>query len=453
MKNLLNLIDIEVNSNIANDFKKCGIFNNIHSFVDLYSGSPKNSDSLHYYNIYDEWNSIVIKCDYSAYDLITHAEEFKDTFLKILDRWTYPRSNKTNYLYINDLFSKYLNFAYNFLEDNKITDLFIGIPHIPISYAFYVVAKIKDIRILFKHHIPMNTSSPYQLYLFTKDIDGKIDFDLNKLELNNLHFIQDYKDTLNSDVVILKRSEIFGDIFYRLKKIFIQFPTRYIQFFHSIIMMFKIDFKIKRFYVKNSLDYESFEEEKFLYFPFHLQPEATSNPMASRFINQFELAFNIAKLIPDDYFLVIKEHPAYWKNLPLGKRIIDSRSLYDYKLLASQKKIIIANYNIDSQSLIKASKGIISLTGSVIFESFLLRKKALVLGHSIYTNLPNTCEKILNEQLSQTIDNFMVFTPKDYSIEDEYNYLSNGFVYQGRSDKEKSNYAQNVLKVYLNVWS
>lgn len=455
MKNLLSLIDIETESNIAYELIKFGIFDNIHSFVDMNYGAPKSLKSIHFYNIYNDWNSIIVNTDYSSYSLLEQAEEYKDSFIKILDRWIIPKSNKTNYLYLSDLYSKYLFYCVDFLEDNEITDIFVGIPHVPITYGLFVAAKLKKVRILFKHHLPVNNTDSRQMFFFTRDMDGRIDYNIDELCLNNSHYIQNYYN-LSKSKTLLKKKFSFKELILHIRRILKAIYSVFYRFnrlLYYLLLLMRFDISLKRYYKKNSLPYDSINKKSFIYFPLHLQPEATTNPMASKFLNQFELSFNIANAIPNDCYLVIKEHPAYWTNLPLRKRINDSRALYDYKLMSNHDKIILADYNIDSELLIKSSLGVISLSGSVIFESFLMKKKALVLGKSFYINLPNTIGPLENNNFQQTLTTFLNYEIKNYSVEDFYNYITNGFVCPGHSPEEKYDYAMNVIKVYLNVWN
>ena len=50
-------------------------------------------------------------------------------------------------------------------------------------------------------------------------------------------------------------------------------------------------------------------DEKYVYFPLQFEPERTILISAPYYTNQLELIKNIARSIPVDYFLYVKEHP------------------------------------------------------------------------------------------------------------------------------------------------
>lgn len=120
--------------------------------------------------------------------------------------------------------------------------------------------------------------------------------------------------------------------------------------------------------------------EKFIYFPLHYQPEATTLPLAGVFRNQILIIDSLNKLFPD-LIIIIKEHPVQ-ENFGRSKEFYSS-------LIDNNKVLIIDDSIYSSQYLIEKCLFVVSANGSVIFESFLLNKASLMYGNNIYRLLPN----------------------------------------------------------------
>ncbi|MFC4478245.1 hypothetical protein [Flavobacterium chungangensis] len=113
------------------------------------------------------------------------------------------------------------------------------------------------------------------------------------------------------------------------------------------------------------------KEEECVFYPLHFEPEATLFYMSTYYDNQLALVENILKCLPEDQFLVIKEHPAQagflmqknWRNLK--KRFPNIRLI---KAEVSSKEIILR------------SKAVVTLVSTAGFEAVILGKPVIVLG-------------------------------------------------------------------------
>lgn len=109
---------------------------------------------------------------------------------------------------------------------------------------------------------------------------------------------------------------------------------------------------------------------KFAYFPLQFQPEATIDVIAPYFNNQIEAARLVAMSLPDDYTLVVKEHPAM-----VGLR----RPSYLKKLIRTPN-VKLVDFRIPSDAMIKKADIIISPSGTTIAEAAFYNKPAIQLG-------------------------------------------------------------------------
>ena len=124
----------------------------------------------------------------------------------------------------------------------------------------------------------------------------------------------------------------------------------------------------KRYYKK------PLENQKYLLFPLHFQPESSTLTKATDFENQINTIEIIAKNLPGDYVLYVKEHYA-----KLGHR-----EMSFYKLIQKFCNVRFIDPWIDSHSLIKKSEGVIVLTSTVGWEALIYRKPVFILGNVFY---------------------------------------------------------------------
>lgn len=129
--------------------------------------------------------------------------------------------------------------------------------------------------------------------------------------------------------------------------------------------------------------------EKFLYFPLHYQPEATTAPGAGFFSDQHVLVDLISKYLPEDVFLVLKEHPTQLYRNSWG---ISGRSIGYWKKISRNNKVILVSRNESSKELIEKSIGVITATGTAGYEAILQGKTALVFGKPWYLQHPRAIE-------------------------------------------------------------
>ncbi len=129
-------------------------------------------------------------------------------------------------------------------------------------------------------------------------------------------------------------------------------------------------------------------KEKYVYFPLHFEPERTSNPDAGDYQDQFKVLSIIRKIIPKEYKIFVKEHPSQFYFSEKGSR---GRSPLFYDLIKNVNSVKLIRQDFNSQKLIKNSKCVFSLTGTVAIESAILGKPSVTFGSTTwYSGCPNT---------------------------------------------------------------
>lgn len=121
---------------------------------------------------------------------------------------------------------------------------------------------------------------------------------------------------------------------------------------------------------------------KFIYVGLHYQPELTSFPLGGLYNNQHLMILMLSAVIPDDWKIIVKEHPTTYKYVK--KNMTLYRSEQYYKFLKNIPKVDFVDYTFDSYELIDKSIVSATLTGTTGYESVLRGKPCIVFGDAPY---------------------------------------------------------------------
>jgi len=168
--------------------------------------------------------------------------------------------------------------------------------------------------------------------------------------------------------------------------------------------------------------------EKIIFYPLQYTPESSINVPAPYFVDQTRIIDAIRMVMPNDYQLVVKEHPA----------CIFVRDGGFTKDLLRKAGVIVANYKINTQDIIKRSALTISVTGTAAFEAFLYGRASIVMGPTFFSKyLGGICGiDELPERIRKSVN--MPITDEDIlkALQQIYS-LSADFV--GRAPGERGN--------------
>lgn len=131
--------------------------------------------------------------------------------------------------------------------------------------------------------------------------------------------------------------------------------------------------------IYQGLSSDTVSEKPFLYFPLHMQPEASSCPLGGIFSDQLRAVRLIASILPAGWRLLVKEHPV---------QQFCFRTEGWYKELSNTPGVELVSLDVSSAELQEQCRGVATLTGSAAFEGWLKRKPAIVLGHILYQDAP-----------------------------------------------------------------
>lgn len=119
-------------------------------------------------------------------------------------------------------------------------------------------------------------------------------------------------------------------------------------------------------------------KERYVLFPLHFQPEASTIVCAEKYEKQLFFIDGWAKSLPADTVLYVKEHYAF-----LGHRDINF-----YKELLKYPNVRLISPWFDTQILIKNAQAVTTLTGTAGWEAMLLKKPVFIGGNIFFDNAP-----------------------------------------------------------------
>ena len=143
--------------------------------------------------------------------------------------------------------------------------------------------------------------------------------------------------------------------------------------------------------------------KKFIYAPLGFQPECTTSPLGSIFVNQILMIKILASALPKDWVIYVKEHPAQWASF--GLNYIDYRYRGYYEQIAKIKNVQLVPIKMDSFNLIKKSQAVATVSGTPAWEAVLRQKPALVFGYPWFKdclaifkiNSPESCRSAIKK--------------------------------------------------------
>jgi len=249
----------------------------------------------------------------------------------------------------------------------------------------------------------------------------------NSEVISNLYNKKSYEYNYKSFV-----RNMFYNIFKAQSNYFSDQHNNLIINFQALLRIF---FKSDRFYYKNL---QGKETSNYFLFYLHYEPDLSTYIWANNYLDQLYLLSIISRNLPFGTKIIVKEHPL--------SKLLRPREFY--KKLNKIPNIYLVDASVDSLFLISNSIGVISITGSVGYEAWLLGKPVIVFGDVFYDGFNGVIkcrdfDQILSVlgnfihysvgddelKLRKAIDNFIkdncTFEGSIFSYENHYNTLSN----------------------------
>ena len=236
--------------------------------------------------------------------------------------------------------------------------------------------------------------------LSTSELEKSLEFPFNDVYQKKLHPVVFFQGKTKSNFQTVK--DLYTKVSTKKNFIFALFTFLKNRLFNLINRL------SNRLILDNNKSHKTLdvlENINYVFFPLHFQPEATTLPHGGLYENQLIVVNHLLSILRNDQFLVVKEHPAYYKYTK-PESIKDYRNNNFYSFLNSHPKIIFLNHNTDSNKLIKGSNFVATVTGTVALEALYENKICVLYGDSIYSQLPNVVVKknITDEILTEILN-------------------------------------------------
>lgn len=133
---------------------------------------------------------------------------------------------------------------------------------------------------------------------------------------------------------------------------------------------------------------EKIENEKFIFFGFHKQPENSIDVHGRYYEDQTTIVTNLWRLLPAGWKLVLKEHT----------NAVGDRSVHFYKNLLKLPNVVLVNEKINSRLLIDRCQLVATVSGTMAYEAALMKRPAITFA-KVFFNRINYCKQVTWEEL------------------------------------------------------
>lgn len=151
--------------------------------------------------------------------------------------------------------------------------------------------------------------------------------------------------------------------------------------------------RVRAFVNKNFL--RNIEKTPFIYFPLHSEPERALSIAAPYFTNQIEVITNVARSIPVDYELYVKDHPIM--------DVKGGRTIEFYKELLKLPNVKLIHHSITQDELITKCSLVVTIAGSGGMEAAIYGKPSIIFSETLYSSLPSVYKLRETEELPNAI--------------------------------------------------
>ena len=168
------------------------------------------------------------------------------------------------------------------------------------------------------------------------------------------------------------------------------------------VLLSEINNSIKRWYRKKYIDQnflqEIIDDKPFIFLPLQQEPERSLLLSAPDYKNQIETVEYVSNCLPENFLLFVKEHPTQGS----GR---DWREISQYKALQNNPKVRLIHPSVPADEIIKKSKLVISVSGTIALESAFLNTPSITIADNDYTLIPSISRLNSKNELQGLIEN------------------------------------------------
>ncbi|SFT33545.1 Capsule polysaccharide biosynthesis protein [Lachnospiraceae bacterium XBD2001] len=384
------------------------------------------SNSLeHYQNA-----NIVYELDDKIVDLM---KPYEQTCLDLINRWRRSYTYKSDYQEIKNLYFIFLRYWNDYILKNNINLMVVNtMPHVVDEIMPYAICRAYGIPTIIQGVIPFRNGAKTNYILRP----NAIEFDLNSrnryLEAKQKYsasnesidvipeleaYFEQYDPTAKGNQKVIyyneKNSIISKLNDYRLR------AAKYIDRGDTKVLTNKVKYMLKvktetaRFLRQvESLEDKADTNRKYMLFCLHLQPEATTTPAGGNYADQLMAIRLISQCLPDDMYLYVKEHPAYWTQKNRLESVYESRSIEFYQNIKKLRNVVLVDHKVSSGELMNKCSAVVTINGTVGFEALFKGIPVMTFAATFFEQFPyafrvrtkEDCQKAINEILNNSFD-------------------------------------------------
>jgi hypothetical protein len=435
--------------------------------------------------IFPETNMARSAGAYINIDFLKKYASYELQAIKMMDRMD-PDRHSFNFMERQRHFRKFLKYWTACIDHFKPDLLVSGnVPHLVFDYALYLLCKFHNIKFVTfcassfpGRTVPLTDVSSIGGLLdkeyarivksgatideLKRSLPGDIRERYEKIKLDYAQAEPDYmkeqsiEHKQSSGLFRLARKfvldvRLLKDSYFGKNGFFVNgFPTFFkqrnksIEASNSSVFNYAI-MKTKTNAYKNRLRayYNSLVQEPDFQVPYvmvnlHYQPEMSSNPSGDIFVDQLLFIEVLAKHLPADHLIYVKEHPSQFHAHLAGHT---SRMPEFYLDLAAYPQVRLMPLHMDPLTLIRSSRAVATVSGTSGWEAMVLGKPVISFGLSWYEKYAGVL-KIVDEESAALIPRFITdFNFEERNLLAYLNAFANKSVkaYAHRHWKEKMN--------------
>lgn len=433
--------------------------------------------NCHLQSLEDAWKGLGFPKDIKRY--IFDEEElkliasFELTALKMMDRLD-PDGESFPFTARQYFFRDLLGYWYSIVEDRNI-ELVISpsIPHRVFDYALYVVCQLKNIKFIMFQMTPFGSNS-----ILIDNIDKMPQINLLQIEealpstyiLNKINTVLEDYDRAIPDYMVKHEinakkssSELALKVIRKVSKSYKLMTTKpntywvkqgyspsetefnWVDFYQ---MRAKRDKKVSSFKKQYSQLRSSSFQQRFILIALHYQPEETSCPTGGTYADQILMIQLLNQFLPNDIDIVVKEHKSQFYTHQ--ESASGRSSLYYQRLSEISDRVKFASESENPFNLIDKAEAVVTISGTIGWESAIRGTPTLVFGRAWYEGMPRVFKVKTKQDLELAWQSAIELKNKD--IHDDilryHAQLETQFV---RAKHYKANLNKNDVTIELSV--
>ena len=218
---------------------------------------------------------------------------------------------------------------------------------------------------------------------------------------------------------------------------------------------------LKRWYRKNFIDNNLKKTVdsniKFIYYPLHVDPERQLLLVAPFYTNQLEIITSIAKSLPADFKLLVKEH---------GMMDISGwRPISYYQQIMNLPNVELIHPDVDSKILLELCSMVATINGTTGLESLFYKKPVIAFSNVSYSKinsvsriqnieeLPKIIETTLKSKVdfSELNDYINLIERNSFQIDMSHLYISFSKIFSKEYNTAKSSITVSQMKKFIDM--